>query len=122
MRTERLYGRNGTERIDKKMVGGRDTIDRNNIDVEKLLRCYNDRKYMAKVLEKKDEEIELLDKCLFTLSPCERELLLNLFVNNVSERDCVRLTGLTRYRVRKEKERLLGLTAAVFERFSSENN
>ena len=104
------------------MVGGRDTIDRNNIDVEKLLRDYNDRKYMAKVLEKKDEEIELLDKCLFTLSPCERELLLNLFVNNVSERDCVRLTGLTRYRVRKEKERLLGLTAAVFERFSSENN
>ena len=96
------------------MVGGRDILTTKTEEVKLLLTEYNERKYTSKVLGQKDEKIELIDRCLTCLPSHERELLINLCIKKVSERDCARLTGLTRYRVRKEKERLIALAAAVF--------
>lgn len=101
------------------MAGGRDILTTTTEEVKLLLTEYNERKYKSKVLGRKDEKIELVDRCLACLPPHERELVINLCIKKVSERDCARITGLTRYRVRKEKERLIALAAAVFQ--SSEN-
>lgn len=101
------------------MVGGRNTIERRVCEVEQLLRQYKKRIYISKVSGEKDEKVELMDRCLACLSHYERDLIKNLLIENVSERDCAKLTGLTRYRVRKEKERLLSLTSAAFEKLAS---
>lgn len=101
------------------MAGGRNILTETVKEVEQLLREYRERTFSDKVLGETDEKIKLLDKCLNNLYPHERELLIQLCVENVSERTCAKLTGLTRYRVRKEKERLLALTASVFQKISS---
>lgn len=82
--------------------------------MEKLLNSYKERTYKNAVLQIKDERKELLDRCLDELYPYERDLIRGLCAEGVSEREYARHTGLTRYQVRCEKERILKQIASVF--------
>ena len=82
-----------------------------------LLNSYKERTYKEAVLRKKDEPKELLDRCLNELKSYERDLVCNLCLDGVSERDYARLSGLSRYHVRCEKERILTMIASVFTEY-----
>ena len=82
-----------------------------------LLNSYKERTYKEAVLQKKDERKELLDRCLNELKSYERDLVCNLCLDGVSERDYARTTGLSRHHVRCEKERILTMIASVFTEY-----
>ncbi len=98
------------------MVGGGDPIAA--VDerwMERFLKDYRDRAYVSRVLQKRDVKLALVKKCLGALLSYERDLLVFLLVQGASERVVAKKTGLTRYRVREEKKRLLRLTARAMQ-------
>ena len=95
------------------MVGGRDTIIWTEETVERSLSGYKERAYLESVAKSGDPTNVRLDACLEKLKPCEKDLVKKLCIERLSERAYATETGMTRYRVRKEKQRLLRLTAAA---------
>lgn len=95
------------------MVGGRDHIDPQIQWVNGILAEYDETTYVNKVLNRADGRTSLIDRCFNGLYTWEKELLVALCVKKISERAYARKTGLSRYRVREEKKRLLRLTARV---------
>lgn len=117
MRIEGLFGRDGAERSDQKVVGGRDPVDWDASKMEELLHSYRDRAYKCAVLGEKDERLKLLDSCLDALLPYERDLIDSLCAKRVSEKTYAQHVGITRYRVRCEKARILSAMASVFTEY-----
>ena len=99
------------------MVGGRDPVDWDASKVEELLHSYRDRASKCAVLGEKDERQELLDSCLDALLPYERDLIDSLCLKRVSEQAYAQHAGITRYRVRCEKARILSAMASVFSEY-----
>ncbi len=99
------------------MVGGRDPLDWDANMVEELLHSYRDRAYKCAVLGEKDERQELLDSCLDALLPYERDLIDSLCSKRVAEKTYAQHVGITRYRVRCEKARILSAMASVFNEY-----
>ncbi|MBR1748073.1 MAG: hypothetical protein IJ735_07740 [Clostridia bacterium] len=92
------------------------TYDRQYL--ENLLRSARERKLRAKVLEKPDEELDFLYRCLDGLDGDGKKLLTALYIDGGSVRRCAMVTNLSRYYVEREKDRLLGLLSGLFtERF-----
>ena len=96
------------------MAGGGIAIAYDAKWVEKYLNAYDERVFADKTLEKPNADLALLDKCLSGLPSYERDLVTALCIKGVSEREYAARTGLTRYRVRAEKKRILDMTARVF--------
>ena len=87
--------------------------------VEGLLRAYKERRLREKVMEKEDEELRFLDRCLNNVEGDGKILLRAMYVDGVSSRRCALSLGLTRYYVETECKKLLALIAVLFsEKFS----
>ena len=98
------------------MVERGDRVTMNEEYVENLLKSYKERMITAKVMEKEDEEIEFLDKCLDCLEGDGKTLLRAMYIDGYSSRRCALSCGLTRYYVETECKRLLSLLARLFEK------
>ncbi len=98
------------------MVGGGDTIDAELQWANRLLAEYDERDYLKRVLQNEDIGMTLIDRCLNGFSAWEKDLLYALCVKKVSEREYAKKVGLTRYRVREEKKRLLKMAALVLKK------
>jgi len=81
--------------------------------VKNLLATYRDRKVKEKVLGVKDEETAFLERCMNGLKKCERELL-SIFTEHISVRKFAAQSGLSRYQVQKESDRLVALLVYLF--------
>ena len=96
------------------MVGGRDRIIYDEQKISELLKSYKERKKIALVCEKKDEEIEFLDKCIKSLEDYEKDLVEKVCIENISVRAYSKNSGFSRDFITKRKKYLLELISKFF--------
>ena len=97
------------------MVGGGDRIEElHQNQVNELLRDYKERKVVAEVLHRKDEELDFLDECIGCFEPHERDLIVKTCVEGVSLREYARQSGVSRDTLSKERKKLLAFLGRIF--------
>lgn len=79
-----------------------------------MLGEYKERKVIAEVLRRKDEELDFLDRCIGCFEPHERDLIVKTCIEGVSLREYARQSGVSRDTLSKERKRLLAFLGKIF--------